>query len=476
MLTHFVARTSKHSLVLIANAAVGAATLWTVDAVALEPSGDTLINSAQNENQRSMAEAIANLCPQMRVLNLGGQLSSGEQQLFFRCREVLNATSTEAQPAGLQALTGEELNSAHSTTVDFGATQYTSVVSRLAMLRNARGGGTVASLGAPTGYFSFGGASGDQESGFAGGRLGAYLNARIGTGDKDTTDFEEGYDIDTTGLSAGVDYRFGDAFVGGVALSYGKSEADYNNGGNFDSDGYAGSLYGSWYGDHAYVDLIGSFGEMDHDSVRQVQYSIPYVVAPAPPTTQTIDYRATGSTESDLTSFGVSAGYRFGKGALAVGPIAAISYTKVETDGFTEQGANELNLVYGDVDGESLQLQIGFDMDYTFSQSWGVIAPHARVVYVSEQKNDQDSFFVRYALDPCFDTTRCTSTIGGTDPTQTTLDVTSDDPDTNFFRWGIGLSAFFANGVAAFVDYESIADLDGVSYGEATIGVRYEFR
>jgi hypothetical protein len=38
------------------------------------------------------------------------------------------------------------------------------------------------------------------------------------------------------------------------------------------------------------------------------------------------------------------------------------------------------------------------------------------------------------------------------------------------------VSAVLASGFAVFADYDAVASLDTISYGEFTLGVRYEFR
>jgi hypothetical protein len=40
----------------------------------------------------------------------------------------------------------------------------------------------------------------------------------------------------------------------------------------------------------------------------------------------------------------------------------------------------------------------------------------------------------------------------------------------------VGVSAVFANSLSAFLDYDSVAGLDNVDYGEFTAGVRWSFR
>ena len=439
---------------------------------------------AETVNQESILSAVRAVCPQLGAL--GSERTADETQLFYRCNRVLNATEVDAnRDDPLLALTGEELTAAQSTSIDFGVRQFTAVASRLASFRSAARGTTVAALGEDrswTLYGTGGGAASGDDQLIGAGRLGMFVNGYVGSGDKDETDFEAGYDVDTYGATLGLDYRFTDTFVAGAALGFGKIEADLDNGGDIESDSLSGSLFGSIYGDRYYVDAIVTYSTQDHDSSRRINYEV--TAPPGPPgapTTDTIDEIARGSTEGETLGAGISFGYDFGSGALRFGPILAISYLDVDVDGFTETGSTTgLNLQYADQSAKSLQLQAGLDVGYVVSTGWGVLYPQARFVYVSEQENDQQTFYLRYAADPCSSlpnepvSGRCNS--GATDPTATSFAVTSDDPDDSFFRWGLGVSAVLANGVAMFVDYDAVASLDTVSYGEFTIGVRYEFR
>jgi uncharacterized protein YhjY with autotransporter beta-barrel domain len=439
---------------------------------------------ADTQNTESVLSAVSAVCPQLGAL--GDARTADETQLFYRCNRVLNATAVDSSREDpLLALTGEELTAAQSTSIDFGVQQFSAIASRLASFRSAARGTTVAALGPDQTWTLYGdgggAASGDDEL-IGAGRLGVFLNGYIGSGDKDETDFEAGYDVDTYGATLGLDYRLTDTFVAGAALGFGKIEADLDNGGDFESESLSGSVFGSFYGERYYLDAIVTYSTQDHDISRRINYEI--VAPPGPPgapTTDTIDELARGSTDGETLGAGLSFGYDFGSGALRFGPILAISYLDVDVDGFTETGSTTgLNLQYGDQSAKSLQLQAGLDLGYVVSTSWGVLFPQARVVYVSEQENDQETFYLRYAADPCSSlpnepvSGRCTS--GATDPTMTSFSVTSDDPDDNFIRWGVGVSAVLASGFAVFADYDAVASLDTISYGEFTLGVRYEFR
>ena len=449
---------------------IGAAAI----AAALAPVAS--LASDLNENQASMAVAIRNtslpaaedpaLCPSLvRKRSQEGGLTDVEQQLLDRCGRVVRASDATEQGDALQAITSEELNAPKSNTINFNRTNFSNIASRLASLRSATGGVAMASNAADpvVSLLRNGGAAGDGDVGYMDGRLGAFVNGSFGSGDKSRTSYEAAYDFDLWAITGGVDYRFSDNFVGGLALAYADSSTDYDQGGSLSGDGLTGSVFGSWFGEQFYADGILSYGSASYDSVRRVRYDITQTSIPGE--TDSIDHTARGSTDSNSLYAGLSLGYVFTSGGWQFGPIAAISYVDVDVDGFAEKGGNnpELNLRYKDQSAQSLQLQAGFDVSYAASMSWGILSPYARAVYVSEQEDGRTRFAIQYVSDP-FRTP------------DTTARVTSDKPDTSFYRWAVGASAVFANGLAGFVDYESVSSLDSIDYSLVTVGLRYQFR
>ena len=429
-------------------------------------------SSGLNANQQSMSDAIRTtdssgtpigLCPQLKAMNDGTGPTPGtvERDLFIRCSRIVNADDSGDKSTSLQEVTAAELNASTTNSVSFSRAQRTNIAGRLGALRSGAAGGALAQNLAPGGLSlaSTGGASGDEA-----GRLGIFLNGGYGSGNKDLTADEAAYDFNHTSVTAGLDYRFTDSFVGGAAIGYNKSSSDYKGGGSLDDDGVTGSLFASWYGPKYYLDFIAGYGSLDFDSSRHVAYTVT-VDAPSPVAgTDDINFNARGSTSGDTFSAGLSAGYDFGSGAFRWGPTAAVSYVKANVDGYAEKGGDhpELNLLYKDQSAKSLQLQIGLDFSYTASVSWGVIAPYAKAAYVAETEDNRDSFFIWYVNDPF-----------KTEVTRAT--VRSDKPDSSFFTWTVGLSSTFANGFSGFIDYQSVASLESISYGEATLGLRYEF-
>jgi outer membrane lipase/esterase len=421
----------------------------------------------------------------LRGLVVTNDATTDEQNLFVRCNRVINATGgVEAQSPALQALTAEEANTAQTNMVEIGAASRSHIANRLVTLRNAGVGASVASLYGP-GQFSYsttGGAAGDSDGAVADGRLGLFVQGTYGSGDKDPTEFESGYDISDTGVTAGVDYRFSDNGVVGFAVGYNKVDSDFTRdslgaplGGSFDSDGFTGSLFGSWsaYDGFAYIDLIASYGDIDYDSERSIVYT---VTAPAGvvngvvlPAVDNVNRTARGSTSGETWSLGMSTGLDFDVGAMSIGPQIALNYLDLSVDGFEETGAAELDLTYGRQSAESFQVQLGFDVNYAIGTSAGVFVPYGSAAWINEMIGDQESFQLRYVSDPC---ARSAPGIAQC----SYFDVTADNPDRDFFRWSVGVSAVFANGFGAFLDYTALAGLSTVSYGEATIGLRYQFR
>ena len=79
-------------------------------------------------------------------------------------------------------------------------------------------------------------------------------------GENDPTTNQIDYDFDTAGVTFGIDYRFTDAFVAGMALGYSDTDVSIGRGdGDLDTTGYSVSLYGTWFkSDKLY--LGGSIG------------------------------------------------------------------------------------------------------------------------------------------------------------------------------------------------------------------------
>ncbi|HET8697318.1 MAG TPA: autotransporter domain-containing protein, partial [Gammaproteobacteria bacterium] len=424
-------------------------------------------------SQRSVGTAISELCPRLN----GVASTPGQQELLDRCTDILRDTNTDQQRGAIEAITPEEITSQQTTAIDFSKSQAGNLAARLVALRQGAGGVSFAGLSirdrdgstipleqlAALVKHLAGGASGDDDDAKArdpaadslAKKWGFFINGNVIDGEKDRTANEAGFDFGGWGITTGFDYRFSQHFVGGLSLGYNESDTDFaGNAGSLDSDGVTTSLYGTYFDDKWYADFIGSSGGLDYDSTRVIAYT---------DAEGAHNDRALGSTNGDLTTLGVSFGYNFSKGGWSFGPTAALTNVEIDIDGFAETGGgtgNALAMRFGNQTAESRTLQGGFQFGYALSRPWGVLSPQMRVALVKEYENDAEVINVRFVSDPF-----------ANDPNQPSpgaITLLTDDPDTSYMRWSVGVSFVRAGGLSAFVNYEAVAGYASLKSGELT--------
>jgi outer membrane lipase/esterase len=177
-------------------------------------------------------------------INNGAQ-GSLQQDLFDRCTEmVLNSFQLDGQTVdgslglsesklndALQQLAGEETIAPSTVAANTATVQTTNIGARLVAIRAgvgglAIGGLTVNGQKLQANVGQRGGAAGDPAT--PTGKLGLFVNGNISTGSQDATAEQNGFDLETYGVTAGADYRFTDSFVLGGALGYNHYKTDFN--------------------------------------------------------------------------------------------------------------------------------------------------------------------------------------------------------------------------------------------------------
>jgi len=432
-----------------------------------------LLSELSPEDQE-VARGTVQTCSNLQTSDPGA-LTDGQQDLLATCNALLAAAEggeVDTVETALDQISGRQLTTTQTLGTDFSAAQLTNIGARLEALRQGSRGFSVSGLqmqgvgdGVPwRELYAFakdllgpGGGSGDEPGELMNGRLGIFLNGNIRFGDKDGTENESGFDFDSQGVTLGADYRFTDNLVLGAALGYAEADSDFDNdGGTLDSDSLTASAFGTWYGPKFYLDWIGSYGTADHDSVRNI--NIPGL---------DITDVARGKTDGTEWALGLGGGYTFNKGGWNGGPNLAVSYVKVDVEEFTEQteGDSGLAMIYPDQDGESLTVQAGGRLGYSFSVPWGVLMPQVRGDFVREFENDQQAITVRFANDVV---------VGPPGSPTTGFVVFTDNPDEYYFLWGASLIAQFRRGISGFIDYEQMEGLDNITSGEFSFGLRIQ--
>jgi len=451
--------------------------------------------------QLSEAAALERVCAALQSAD-PSTLSVSQRNLLANCLAIIGTYGGGVNAAGLKntldALSGQQTTAQQRTGVQFAGAQFTNIGTRLAQLRQGVNGASFAGLdpGLPAGNGvaqmlsslahglglksdappggdagSIGGGSGgDAESSIgASSRWGFFINGSLRKGSQETTTYETPFDFKANTITAGVDYRLSDRFVMGVALNHSSGSTDFTDGtGRLDSRNNSASLYGTFYNNEFYLDLIGNYGHTAYDATRTTSFSInPNTVGvPANCTGSTCSIDTTGSTGAQQLAFSMNIGYSLSAGALVWGPDIAVDYTHINVNAFSENDPSEsgLGLSFGSDIGESLLTKAGGHLSYAIKTSFGVILPEARAHYIHEFKDQQRALTVRFTDDPDAGTPM--------GPVSNFL-VFTDPPERNYFDWAAGFSAQFAFGISAFADYNAVQS-SVQRIHEIAFGVRFE--
>lgn len=438
----------------------------------------------QTDFQNRVGGAVATVCGALGAAATDRTGASDVEDLFGRCQDLvqtandvigaggvdfsLGLNATELNDALLEVAHEESTSQGSSSTDTSSGAQTSNVGGRLAAVRaGASGlslsglnfninGGTVPGVAVSELFQAVGGgeagdsglASGQDSSDADFGRLGLFVSGSWTFGDRDSSDEEIGFDFNAGNITFGADYRVSDNFVAGGALGYGRTENDFDNAaGELEQDSIMLSLYGTLYaGESFYVDAIATYAFNDYDQERNIVYS-------------TINRVADGETEGDEYSITVGGGYDFFLEAWNVGPYARAALRRSDIDGFTETGAQGLNLQYSDQEIRSLSTALGAQVSRAISTDFGVLSPQLRVEWEHEFDDGSREISVQYAADP----------------NNNQFFVITDGADKNFFNVGASLAATLPGGITAFADYETVLGLENVSMHIFTVGARMEF-
>ncbi len=455
----------------VGNTASGSMTL-TIGAA--EPtSKPSLVNDNLKPNARAVARNLDGLCARLTDLGSGETLLTPEQSdLLARCNGI-GESSVAEQANALDELGAQDLNAIRTQALLFSRTQYQGVMDQLLALRGGERGISVAGLSLSVAgrivpaeqiaqslkQLLGGGASSDAEQpgGLFGSRLGLWLRGNYGSGDKGASSADRGFKSDQWGFTGGVDYRFGEAAVAGLAVGYGQSDMDFRplGQGNLETAAWSGSLYGSAYLGNFYFDGVFNYAGTDYDSQRRILYSEAGTA---------VDRTASGATRGKALSGGLSVGYDFVVGGFTFSPTLGYFYVDTRIDDFTERGAGGLNLAYDEQNYRSATGNAGIRISYAWKMPWGVLIPHLRGTYVREFEDATEVFGVRFASDPF---------ASAANPTPPII-VRTDEPDTSYFRWAAGLSAQLPYDISGYFEYQRLGSFQYLDFQDFTVGLRIQ--
>ena len=181
-----------------------------------------------------------------------------------------------------------------------------------------------------------------------------------------STNEAAGFNIQTGGVTFGVDYRVCSIFAIGLTAGYANMNADLPNGGSLDVNSGQFGLYATLFGKGFYADAAITGGPSGYDSRRTALLG-----------------SANGNTGGGNFNTLIAVGYDWTKGGLSVGPTANFQYTYVGISGFTESGSiAPLNIDSQNV--ESERTAIGMKASYEWKVGHVIIKPEISAAWQHE--------------------------------------------------------------------------------------------
>lgn len=442
---------------------------------------EDIANQVGNEAQQATATMIQDLCPQMAAIR--DELNERQALLLGECAALVQTANGIVDPessppldlgyteeelmVSMSEVAHEEVAAQSTVATEVVDGQLSDVAGRMSGLR-AGNAGPVAGLtlnmngqNLPATLFSDlvgnltrgGGASSDTAPS---GKWGYFLTGLINFGDKDSTDREAGFDFDTKGITGGLDYRFSDSTIAGMAIGYTSTDTKTdNNAGNFDTETLSITVFGTHYRkDDFYVDGMFNYGNTDYDTERNIIFPQSATV--------TIADTITGDTDGTHYAVNVGVGKDFIKPTgLEFGVYGRANYYDGKIDSYQEKstGSSALELDIRDQDFKSLASIIGGEISKTYSKNFGVVIPRARIEYIHEFEDDSRGMIARYVNDPFGNAF---------------FQVPTDKPDRDYFFAGFGISSVFRNGTQAYLYYETTLGYDDITNNAFVFGLRSE--
>ena len=282
-------------------------------------------------------------------------------------------------------------------------------------------------------------------------RWGAFVNGTVTIGDRSRRGDETAFDYDSWGITAGVDYRFDNGAVVGMAAGFSRYSADLErNSGKVDGDSYSLQAYGTFdLVENLFVDATLGYTDTDFDFGRVVDLS-----GIGSMTRST----ARGSTDARVVSATVSLNYRIRlDNAWSITPYGQYGYSDIEIDGFSESGS-PFDYRYPSQSLDSHLWSAGIRVNRPISLDRGVLIPFADLAF--EHESDIDG----YSLQPVL-------VESGIDGPM----VSISDPDRSTGRLDLGASWVFLTGNQLFFSYSALLGDSDTTRHSFYFGARWEF-
>ena len=160
-------------------------------------------------------------------------------------------------------------------------------------------------------------------------RAGFFVDGSLVISEQEASEKENSSDVDSQLLTLGIDYRFRNDLVGGLAFSYAATTTDYGSDrGKLDNLGFLLMAYGSYFRDNWYVDASVGLGGDDYEQTRRLVCDASCV--------QAFDQSAESKFNGDQTTLMLSSGYNWHREAWTISPFLQLASITVDIDNYRE--------------------------------------------------------------------------------------------------------------------------------------------
>lgn len=379
-------------------------------------------------------------------------LSSGQLLLRNRCIALRNLREEQGEAAFqsvLKQLSPEQAATQQRTSRTGARLQSKNVGQRIGHLRSSAKPGR--SLGLQSdGLHQIGASAGSLEVP----RWGAFINGNLDSSSKEATEREPAYDGDTTGITAGADYRINSQWVAGVAIGQTDSTTDFASGvGTIESDGKSLMVYGAFSTGGWSVDLVLGKTNTTNSTERQIDYF------EDSSRLNRVQSNPGGDNDSSDESAYLAADYQFQTGGFSYGPYLALESIKSDIDAYSESQGQGWAIGYAEQSNRLTRYEGGGKANWVWSQTWGVLSVGGMLGLNHYKESELDPVVARLLFDEL--QTR-------------TFELKPDQIDQDYQTLGLNCSAVFPGGVSAFASYEEYFGYDDMDINTITMGVRAE--
>ena len=232
-----------------------------------------------------------------------------------------------------------------------------------------------------TGSFNVASLAGDVTGGGTPSSAGIATNFWLGGvanfGTRNASGGRSGLDFTTNGISLGLDRRFSDEWVLGMAAGFASDRSNIGNDGSHSrAHGYSAMVYASYQPSaKTFVDGLIGAGSLDFKTQRYV----------AP-----INDFAHGDRRGYQLFGSLSAGYEYRDNGVLISPYTRIDYSADRLNQSTETGAGLYALTYFSQTTPSLQGALGLRAETLNRTSFGWASPRVRTEYRHDFQGNRD--------------------------------------------------------------------------------------